>query len=165
MSGKHLNEDMLQQYVLEPAACPPEAIAHLAVCPQCRIEAAAYLQLGKALRDQPAPEFAFDLAAAVMEQLGARPGAAMEMARRGSQPGAAVRVREPRQGPRLTVPAVIAIVAALPAWLFRKTAYLVFSDMSGAAAWVILALAGVAVLFSCYKYYRRYQQVLQLINK
>lgn len=175
MSGEHLTHDMLQQYALEPAVCPPEAIAHLAECPLCRIEVTGYFRLKKALKDQPAPAFSFDLAAAVMERLEAGPGGVetpVEAVRGGvvtpvevGRGGVETPVEAgPRRVLRLAVPFVIALVAVLPAWLFRKTAYFVFAEMSGAVAWIILAAAGVAVLFSIYKYYRKYQQVIQLIN-
>ena len=183
MSEKHLNEDMLQQFALEPASCPPNVIAHLMECPECFLEATGYHQLGQALKEQPAPEFGFDLAAAVMGQLETGQGAAApmeevaelppEVGGMGAPTGAAVletpkgvvvTVREPRRISRVIVPVVIAIVAALPAWLFRRTAYFVFADVSEAIAWIILAAAGIAVVFTVYKYYRRYQQVLHLIN-
>ena len=152
MSGEHLEEDMLQRYALEPAACPPEAVAHLAECPKCRFEATEYLLLGKALGDLPVPEFRFDLAAAVAGKVG-------------SHADGAVRVRESRLMSRLVLPVVIAIVVAFPAWLFRRAAYFLFRDISGAVAWIILASAAVVVLSNAYRYYRKYQQVIQLINK
>jgi len=152
MSGEHLEEDMLQRYALEPAACPPEAVAHLAECPKCRFEATEYLLLGKALGDLPVPEFRFDLAAAVAGKVG-------------SHADGAVRVRESRLMSRLVLPVVIAIVVAFPAWLFRRAAYFLFRDISGAVAWIILASAAIVVLFNAYRYYRKYQQVIQLINK
>jgi len=164
MSGEHLEEDMLQRYALEPAACPPEAVAHLAECPKCRFEATEYLLLGKALRDLPVPEFRFDLAAAVMGEVGPHADAAV-MGEVGSHADGAVRVRESRLMSRLVLPVVIAIVVAFPAWLFRRAAYFLFRDISGAVAWIILASAAIVVLFNAYRYYRKYQQVIQLINK
>lgn len=151
MSGKHLEEDVLQQYALEPAACPPEVIAHLSACTQCRFEAEGYRQLGRLLRDQPVPEFSFDLAAAVMVKLDAAPHTA-------------TRAGRPRWVSALALPVVIVILAVIPAWLFRKTAYFAFADLSGVIAWIILPAAVVAVLFRIYRYYRKYQQVLHLIN-
>jgi hypothetical protein len=151
MTGKHLKEDVLQRYALEPGACPPEVLVHLAECTQCRVEAEGYRQLGKLLRDQPVPGFSFDLAAAVMTRLdSATPTATLA----GKQKWVS----------RLSVPAVIAILAVIPAWLFRKTAYFVFADMSAVIAWIILAAAGIAVLFWSYRYYRKYQHFLHLIN-
>ncbi|HVS97136.1 MAG TPA: hypothetical protein VHE54_11660 [Puia sp.] len=164
MSGVHLNEETLQQYTLDPAACPPEAVAHLSECVECRIQAGVYAGLGKALRDQPAPEFSFDLATAVMARLNP-PGTAAVMGGLEIAPPEAAPVGKRGKLSRLVVPLVIVFVAAIPAWLFRKTAVLVFSEMAGPAAWIIPVCAGVAVLFRCYKYYRRYQEILQLINK
>jgi|SRR6185312_9509253 len=164
MSGEHLEEDMLQRYALEPAACPPEAVAHLAECPKCRFEATEYLLLGKALGDLPVPEFRFDLAAAVMGKVGLDADAAVA-GKVGSHADGAVRVRESRLMSRLVLPVVIAIVVAFPAWLFRRAAYFLFRDISGAVAWIILASAAIVVLFNAYRYYRKYQQVIQLINK
>jgi len=83
----------------------------------------------------------------------------------GSHADGAVRVRESRLMSRLVLPVVIAIVVAFPAWLFRRAAYFLFRDISGAVAWIILASAAIVVLFNAYRYYRKYQQVIQLINK
>ena len=69
MSGIHPSDEGLQQYVLDPAACAPGEIDHIAGCPECQEAAAAYRVLSDALKEQPAPTFDFDLAAAVIVNL------------------------------------------------------------------------------------------------
>ena len=168
MNSLHLTEDVLQLYALEPERCPQEVIEHLAECEECRVAAEGWMLLGKALKDQPAPEFSFDVAAAVMGRLEGEEVRGGEVVT-GRLDGE--RAATPAHGvalgrvSRLVVPGIVAIVAGVPAWLFRKTAYFAFADMSEEIALVILVCAGVAVAFSAYKYYRRYQQIIQLINR
>ncbi|HEV2355192.1 MAG TPA: hypothetical protein VGR89_13170 [Puia sp.] len=150
MNGKHLTEDMQQQYALNPGECPDQTLTHLSECAKCREAVAEYEQLWKALRDQSAPVFEFDLAAAVIARLdSADPRVAPP--------------RHPRQNERFLLP-LIALLVALPAWFFWKTAYFVFSASSTGLAAIVLIFAGITVLFSLFKYYRKYQHVLHLLN-
>ena len=146
MSGTHPSDEALQLYVLDPAACVPGEIDHIAGCMECQETAAAYRVLSDALKEHPAPIFGFDLAAAVIAKL--------ETPRRRKQHG----------GSALTA---ILITGAIlvPAWLFRRSAYFVFTDMSAAFYWVLLAAAGIVVGFFLLRLYKKYQDVINLINK
>jgi len=146
MSGTHPSDEALQQYMLDPTACAPGEIDHMASCPVCREATAAYRVLADALKEQPAPAFDFDLAATVIAQLEAPP-----------QP-------KRKEGAVLTA-VLIALVIAVPAWLFRKTAYFVFTDMSADFYWVVLAAAGIAVGLFLLRLHKKYQDVINLINK
>jgi hypothetical protein len=146
MSGTHPSDEALQQYVLEPSACAPGEIDHIAGCPDCRESAAAYRMLSVMLKEQPAAAFDFDLASAVIAQLEIPPQ------------------RKRGEGAVLTA-ILIAVVIGVPAWLFRKTAYVVFTDMSADFYWVVLAAAGVVVGLFLLRLYKKYQDVINLINK
>src|SRR5579872_3406757 len=139
MSGKHLTEDMLQQCALNPGECPDETLTHLFECAECRKVVEAYEHLGTLLRDQPAPVFEFDLAAAVIARLDS-PELAVESASGARQTG------------RFLIP-LIAVLVAFPAWFFWKTAYFVFSAASTGLAGIILGFAGFTILSAFYKYY------------
>ncbi|HTR29225.1 MAG TPA: hypothetical protein VMH27_08140 [Puia sp.] len=154
MSGTHPSEEILQQYVLDRAACPAEAIHHIGACPECQATIAAYGALGELLSSQPAPEFDFDLAAAVTVRV--------RDVRTRHQ--AVARVRE-RKGGAVGMALVVALFAGVPAWLFRKSAYFVFTDMSAAFYWVLLAAAGIVVGFFLLRLHKKYQDVINLINK
>ena len=144
MSGIHPSDEGLQQYVLDPAACAPGEIDHIAGCPECQEAAAAYRVLSDALKEQPAPTFNFDLAAAVIANL-------------------QTPQRKRQGGPMLTA-ALIAGSIIVPAWLFRRSAYFVFTDMSAAFYWVLLAAAGIVFGFFLLRLYKKYQDVINLIN-
>jgi hypothetical protein len=146
MSGTHLSDEVLQQYVLDPAICTPEEIGHIGSCPGCREAIAVYGMLANALKEQPAPAFDFNLAAAVIAQLEAPP-----------QP-------KRREGSILTA-ALIALAIGVPAWLFRMSAYFVFTDMSADFYWVVLAAAGIVVGLFLLRLFKKYQDVINLINK
>jgi anti-sigma factor RsiW len=147
MSGAHLSEEELQQYILDRPACTPEDIAHLDGCPDCQAQVAAYGLLMEGLSQQPAPVFGFDVSAIVMGQLA-------ESAER--------RVERPSWW---ATAALILLVTAVPAWLFRKSAYYVFTDISAVFLYLILAAAGVFVLLRVLHLIKRYQQIINIINK
>jgi anti-sigma factor RsiW len=146
MSGTHPSEETLQQYVLDRSACTRDDIAHIGVCPDCQAAVAAYGLLTDALAGQPVPAFAFDLVAAVMERV----EAARTPDRKSSTAGIWV---------------LIALVIGVPAWLFRRSAYFVFTDMSAGFYWVLLAAAGVVVALFLLRLHKKYQDVINIINK
>jgi hypothetical protein len=147
MSGIHPSDEVLQEYVEGRSACTPVEIDHIAGCLDCQGTIAAYRMLAGALKEQPAPAFNFDLASAVIARL---------------EPPRQVRKR--REGSVLTA-VLIAGVIIVPAWLFRRSAYFVFTDMSAAFYWVLLAAAGVVTAFFLLRLYKKYQDVINLINK
>jgi hypothetical protein len=154
MSGAHLSAEELQQYILDRAACTREDIAHLDGCPDCQAQVAAYGLLMEGLRQQPVPVFSFDVSAMMMQRLAESPEAGRRPAER--------RVERPTW---LATAALILVVTAVPAWLFRKSAYYVFTDISAVFLYLILAAAGVFVLLSVLHLIKRYQQIINIINK
>jgi anti-sigma factor RsiW len=155
MSGTHPSEEILQQYVLDRAACEAEAIDHIGSCGECRAAIAAYGVLTEALCSQPAPEFDFDLAASVIVRV--REAKMREQA-------AVAPVRGRKSG-AIGMVIMIALFVGVPAWLFRKSAYFVFTDMSADFYWVLLAAAAIVVGFFLFRLYKKYQDVINLINK
>lgn len=154
MSGAHLSEEELQQYILDRPACTPEDIAHLDGCPDCRARVAAYGLLMEGLGQQPAPVFGFDVSAMVMGQLAESPGVGQRAAER--------RVERPT---RMTTATLILLITAVPAWLFRKSAYYVFTDFPAIFLYLILAAAAVFMLLRVLHLMKRYQQLINIINK
>jgi hypothetical protein len=146
MSGTHPSDEALQQYVLDPSACAPGEIDHIASCPNCREAVAAYRILADTLKELPAPVFDFDLASAVIVQLEKPPE------------------RKRKESAVLTA-SLIALVAGVPAWLFRKTVYFVFTDMSAQFYWMLLATTTIVVGLFLLRLYKKYQDVINLINK
>jgi hypothetical protein len=146
MSGTHPSDEALQQYVLDPAACAPGEIGHITGCQECQAAAAAYRMLAVALEEQPAPAFDFDLAAAVIARLEPPPQ------------------RKRQEGSVLTA-ILIAAAILIPAWLFRRSAYFVITDMPAVFYWVVLIVAGLVVGLFLLRLHRKYQDVINLINK
>ena len=149
MNGAHLSEEELQQYILDRPACTPEDIAHLDGCPDCQAQAAAYSQLMEGLRQQSAPVFGFDVSAMVLSQL------------------APERKTERRVNRRTHwgMAALILVITGVPAWLFRKSAYFVFTDMPALFYWAVLCTAAVVVGLFILRLHKKYQDVINLINK
>lgn len=146
MSGIHPSDEVLQQFVLDPGGCTLEAISHIGNCPVCQDAEAAYRLLAEALKEQPAPVFDFDLAAAVIARL------------------ETPTVRKRREGLGLTA-VLIALAIVIPAWLFRRSAYFVFTDMSASFYWVPLVAAAIVVGLFLLRLHKKYQDVINLINK
>jgi hypothetical protein len=146
MSGTHPSDETLQQYTLNSASCTPGETDHIRSCPVCREAIAAYGMLAAALKEQPAPAFDFDLAASVIAQL------------------EAPSEKKRKEGSLLTA-VLIALVFGVPAWLFWKTAYFVFTDMSAEFYWMVLAAASIVVGLFLLRLFRKYQDVINFINK
>jgi anti-sigma factor RsiW len=142
----HPSEEIVQQYVVDRPGCTPEQVAHIAGCPECQAAVAAYAVVVEVLRKQPAPAFDFDLAGAVIRQV------------ENDAPA------KPKGG-GVPMAALIAVIAGVPAWLFRKSAYFVFTDMSAVFYAVLLAAAGIVVGLFILRLHRKYQNVINLINK
>jgi hypothetical protein len=96
--------------------------------------------MGQELANQPKPAFDFDIAAAVLPP------------------------QKPRQGPALSTIGIAALVA-IPLWLFRKSAYYVFTDMSLVFYGIVFASTAIVVSLFLLRVYKRYQQVFHLINE
>ncbi|HXB95769.1 MAG TPA: hypothetical protein VNU70_11435 [Puia sp.] len=153
MSGTHPSDEVLQQFILERAACTAEEIIHIGSCPDCQAATAAYEALTIELASRPVPAFDFDLAAAVIAQLAGAAVPTQEIPR----------VRQRKAGSMLTI-VLIAAFIGIPFWLFRRSAYFVFTDMSAVFYWLVLAASGIVVGLFLFRLYRKYQQVIRLIN-
>jgi anti-sigma factor RsiW len=146
MNGNHLSAEELQLYVLDRGACTTENILHVGACPDCQADIAAYSVLMGSLRQQPKPAFDFDVAAAVMERL----------------------EREPASKARpfgYMMAALILLMTGIPAWLFRKSAYFVFTEIQAVFLYPILVAAVMIMLLRILHLYKKYQHIFNIINK
>jgi hypothetical protein len=167
MSGMHLSAEELQQYVLNRAECPAESILHVGTCPDCHADVAAYVLLMEGLGQQPKPAFDFDVAAAVMERLEAEPGMTLPLEPGMTvplEPGMAVRRKADRPY-RYVMAALILLMTGIPAWLFRRSAYFVFTDIQAVFLYPILAATGMILAWRILHLYKKYQNVFNIINK
>jgi hypothetical protein len=132
---------------------------HVGACPDCQANVAAYALLMEGLGQQPKPAFDFDVAAAVMERLEAEPGMAVPL-----EPGMAVRRKADRPY-RYVMAALILLMTGIPAWLFRRSAYFVFTDIQAVFLYPILAATGMILAWRILHLYKKYQNVFNIINK
>jgi hypothetical protein len=137
MIEAHPSDMELQQYAQDRGSCPNTVITHVEGCPHCRAAIAAYGQLFEALEQQPVPAFDFDVTALVMTKL----------------PG--------ERNYKYVIAAIIFFVIAIPAYLFRKNAFYVFTGISTVAFALILAAAGVIMVLRMMTLYKHYQKRLQ----
>jgi|SRR6185437_5123066 len=145
MSRTHPSEEVLQQFVLEAVTCSAEEISHIESCPECQSTVATYKVLAGELAGLAAPAFDFDLVAAVIGQL---------------EEAAAPQAKTPKG----TI-VLIAAFIVIPLWLFRKSAYFVFTDMSAVFYGLVFAAAGIVVGVFLLRLYKKYQQIINLINE
>jgi hypothetical protein len=137
MKTAHPSDAELQQYAQDRVLCPEEVVMHVEGCPDCRASVMAYAMLFAGLDQQPAMAFDFDVTALVMAKL----------------PG--------ERNFRWVIAAVIFFGIAIPAYLFRKNAFYVFTGISTLFLALILAAAGVFVVFRIMALYKLYQKRLQ----
>jgi len=123
MKTAHPSDAELQQYAQDRVLCPEEVVMHVEGCPDCRASVMAYATLFEGLDRQPAVAFDFDVSAMVMAKL----------------PG--------ERNFRWVIAAVIFFGIAIPAYLFRKNAFYVFTGISTLFLALILAAAGVIMIW------------------
>jgi len=137
MKTAHPSDTELQQYAEDRVHCPEEVIMHVEGCPDCRAGVMAYATLFEGLDRQPAVAFDFDVTALVMAKL-------------------------PRERNfRYVIAGIIFFVIAIPAYLFRKNAFYVFTGISTLVLALILAAAGVFMVLRIMALYKHYQKRLQ----
>ena len=146
MNGTHPSDEVLQQYVVEPEACTAEEIGHIGSCPDCRAAAAAYHALTDELTNQPLPAFGFDLAGSVIARLGEQP-------------------KIQRNEGSILTSLLIAAFIGVPLWWFRRSAYYVFTDMPAVFYGVLLVTTAIVVGMYLLRLHKKYQDVINLLNK
>src|ERR1700722_18997708 len=105
MKTAHPSDAELQQYAEDRVHCPEEVVMHVEGCPDCRASVMAYATLFEGLDQQPAVAFDFDVTGLVMAKL-------------------------PRERNfRYVIAGIIFFVIAIPAYLFRKNAFYVFTGI------------------------------------
>jgi len=157
----HLSAEELQQYVLNRAACTAERILHVGACPDCQADVAAYTLLMDGLRQQPKPAFDFDIAAVLVEKLEMEQGMKLRLE---TEQGTAARPKADRPY-RYVMAALILVMTGIPAWLFRRSAYFVFTDTQAVFLYPILTAAGTILVWRILHLYKKYQNVFNIINK
>jgi len=165
MSRAHLSAEELQQYILDKQGCNAADIVHVDSCPDCQAQVAAYTLLISALSQQPAPGFGFDVSAMVLRQVVGSPVAVRRAEHRAELTTDRATERRVNRRTGWGMAALILMVAGVPAWLFRRSAYYVFTDISAVFLYLILAAAAVFMLLRVLHLVKRYHQIIHSINK
>ena len=69
MVTRHLTDDELQQYVVDRQHCEMKIAEHIHICSECKMKAKIYQSLVTGIKQQPQPNFNFDLSALVVQRL------------------------------------------------------------------------------------------------
>jgi hypothetical protein len=75
---KHLTEEELQLYAMDPLQCTTDLVDHLNECPECQLQLASYHFLFSELSRQTKPYPQFDIREMVMLKVIPEPGAAAD---------------------------------------------------------------------------------------
>ena len=153
MNGVHPSDMELQQYVLDRSACLPDTLAHLDWCAECQAGIAVYGVLFGELKQQPGAAFDFDVEALVLERV----------AGTGAAAGAETTARANRYF-KWGMAAIIFLVCVIPAWLFRKNAFYVFTGVSAVFLYLMVGAALMFVVLRIVAMYRKYQRRMQALQ-
>lgn len=69
MTGEHISDNDIQQYVLDKINCTNATIEHVDMCPGCKAKADTYQLMFSAIKQQSKPTFEFDLTGLVLSRL------------------------------------------------------------------------------------------------
>jgi hypothetical protein len=153
MTTGHLSEMELQQYVLDPAACTKESIAHIGACEHCRAEASIYQLLIAGINEQPKAAFDFDLSALVLSRL-PEMGAVNAESRDARRFGFSAWI----------MIALVACTIGISLYLFRKNIWNTFTGISGLFMYLILGAAAIVVALRILAMYKKYQRQMDRLN-
>jgi len=145
MNTSHPNEEVIQQYAIDPAGCTAADRQHIAGCTHCLADAGLYANLFSTVQQQPAASFDFDLPGLIMQQLPQN---------------------KTTGSPWFLVAALLAAIAvAIPAWLFRKYLLSAFTGMLPMTVYLVGIIAVAIVLFQGIDMYRKYDKLLNAVNE
>lgn len=149
MNNKHLTEQLIQDYLWDRNTLSAEDLQHIATCNHCLARANDYQLLFRAVEKTPKPSFDFDLAAAVLPQVGKQPAT-------GRQTFAW----------RWTATAAIFVVLllAIPVYIFRDDIFEIVTNASIMITWLIIMMVALIALFLGIDEYRKYDQRLNSLD-
>ncbi len=143
----HSSDQELQGYALDPAACPPELIAHIGSCETCRLAAEDYRLLFTQIKELPAPAIDFDLVQQVMPQL---------------------KTVQSRTAADRFVEGFLVVFILLcciaPMMVFRKYILNMFGGLSPLLMYTLLGGGLIILLFTLLNMYRKYRRQMQWLN-
>jgi len=147
MKAKHLSENELQQYVLDPFLCDESIIRHIESCETCKVNAEVYQIMFAGIQKQSKPAFDFDLADLVIAQL--------EQPKRSFSTNNVVAY----------LLSTIGITAVLiSCFLFHEYLSGLFIRYSNLLLYLFLAITVVVFLFQCIEIYRKYKKQIGVLN-
>lgn len=149
MSGVHPSDMELQQYVLDKFVCPADVLVHVDGCADCQAAIAAYGLLFGELEQQPPAAFGFDASALVMEAVMAE--AELTPSRKDTHF-------------KYFMAGIILFITGVPAWLFRKNAFYVFTGVSAVFLYLMVGAALMILLLRGRTMYRKYQRRMQALQ-
>lgn len=145
MNTTHPDEQAIQLYASDPAACSVAVRNHIAACEDCLAQTAFYTQLFSTLREQPADSFDFDLGGLVLQQLPTTKSA---------------------WSPLFIVSGVLmAVGIALAGWLFRKELLQLFTGIVPVTLYLIVIVTAAIALLQAVEMYRKYEKLINAVNK
>ena len=147
MNTKHLPDEVLQLYALDPSRCEPGAAVHLNQCSTCKVQLETYQFLLKEIAEQETPAFDFNLAEQVLASLPAP---------------------KPRRKAENTFTIVasfiIVIFVGLASYQFRDYAGLLFSYSRPMILYLTLTSVASLMTFLCIEVFRQYQQKMKSLD-
>ena len=145
MNTMHPDEQAIQLYATNPAACSVDIHNHIAACEDCIAQTALYTQLFSTLREQPAPRFDFDLTGLVLQQLP---------------------TTKSGWSPLFIITGLLTAVGiALAGWLFRKELLQLFTGIVPVTLYLIVIVTAAIALFQAVEMYRKYEKLINAVNK
>jgi uncharacterized integral membrane protein len=147
MNTKHLPDEVLQLYALDPSRCEPGASIHLKYCSACKVQLETYQFLLKKIAEEEVPAFDFNLAELVLASLPApKPRRIAENAF------------------TMVASFMIIIFVGLAIYQFRNYARLLFSYTRPMILYLTLTSVAGLMIFLCIDMFRQYQQKMKSLD-
>jgi hypothetical protein len=145
MNSNHLTEEQIQQYAMEPSTCGEEIKQHVDTCGYCQSQAAVYLQLFAAIKEQPQPSFDMDLSSLVLPQLSPVP-------------------RKSTDGLLLIFGLLVLASLFILGYVFRNIFPNIFNGIIPIMGYLMCITVLIVVGFQCIDIFSKYQKQLNALN-
>ena len=158
MNSDHASEMDLQQYVSDKTTITKEVVAHIEGCPDCQASVAVYAVMFGQLQQQPLPAFDYDVSELVLARIMTEQTAGSMI----QSPEAAAAKR--KAGSWVIMAAIILFAAGIPVWLFRISAFYVFTGVSSHFLYLILPVVAIIVSIKVLGMYRKYHRQIKALQ-
>jgi hypothetical protein len=145
MTTAHPNDEILQQYAIEPAGCTAAEEQHISHCSHCQASIVLYRMVFTEVKEQAPPAFEFNIEQLVLPQLPA--------------------ARKHWPWNIIITGLALAMAIGAAGWWFRGELRFLFNGLMPATVSLVLLVPVVIGVFQAIELFQKYQKLMSSIKE